>query len=366
MAELLIARKEATLNPDYTGSVEELLSGKTPFCEITIEPAELPQSLQELDEIEAYSSQTPDIPLIRKGNSRIVENLDILAIIESLHRAIEKTWDPTKFHIILHSSGYDSRIISKVIANLRDKNGRKWLGKVLFICWEPEGESFEKIMKAEGWEPNEYHICNRNAQPDEYYSEVLAFEQCWKWINDAQPPIFIHGYEIQKLKAQGKIPSLAPIQIIGGGGGNECVLLRPKDLLNMFYYSRWNQMLAVIEPSEVIMPFLSYDVLQHISPYVPKLKLSYPAIVTRMLSLIRRVLGFHPSALEIKILKILAPELLRIKRVSDGPKAPQRQLSKRLREKCRKDFEKSWLWQQILVKNPKTPQVEPPRTLWVH
>lgn len=370
LAALAIHRGRVTLNKRYSGSPNDIMAGNTVFREITVEHAVLPDTLLQLNDV---MEEEPTAPL------------DITAILEGLHSAVERSWDPEKFHLMLHSSGYDSRIVSRVIANLRDRHGRSWVGRIMFLCWEPEGQRFEEIMRAEGWDASEYHVCNPGAAPSEYYADVLDFEECWRWVNDAQPPIFIHALEIEKLRASGAIPS-TPLQLIGGDGGNECTVLRPKQLMNMFFYSRWRGVLGPISPSQVVMPFLSYDVLKHISPHVPRtrplsavaeglrrnavgsvaLRAAMPAVqwTRRVVRGLRRPLSVQRSSLQMQLLLALAPELIGIERVSDGPSAPQRQLSVALRERCRREFENSWLGKTGVAGGSWASRSQVPRTLW--
>jgi len=65
-------------------------------------------------------------------------------------------WDSNRPHLFLHSSGYDSRILSGILVELRDEMGKDWVGDIHFRCHQPEGPGFMKIMKREGWKPNQY------------------------------------------------------------------------------------------------------------------------------------------------------------------------------------------------------------------
>ena len=66
--------------------------------------------------------------------------------LKKLSYIIERDWDPDKFHLLFHSSGYDSRIFSSILMKLREKHGEGWIGKILFLCWEPEGALFEEEL----------------------------------------------------------------------------------------------------------------------------------------------------------------------------------------------------------------------------
>jgi len=67
-------------------------------------------------------------------------------------------------YIFLHSAGYDSRLLSGIMAMLRDK-GRDM--NIHFRCHQPECEDFVKIMQAEGW-PKEQYSCWQGPEEDYY------------------------------------------------------------------------------------------------------------------------------------------------------------------------------------------------------
>jgi len=75
-----------------------------------------------------------------------VRNQTYETVFEYLKNAIHKVWDSDKFHLIGHSSGYDSRLICKAIRELTEENGDKWAGEVLYV--ENMGEKpFKEIME---------------------------------------------------------------------------------------------------------------------------------------------------------------------------------------------------------------------------
>jgi len=71
-------------------------------------------------------------------------------------------WDPDVPTLIPHSSGYDSRILSSCLAQMR-KDGVD-LGRVHFRCRPPEQESFLAIMQRQGWEPHEYSVYDMSGE----------------------------------------------------------------------------------------------------------------------------------------------------------------------------------------------------------
>ncbi len=69
---------------------------------------------------------------------------------------IRAHWDATRPTLVSHSSGYDSRILSSCLAELRDEGFD--LGELHFRCREPEGAAFVEIMEREGWAPDQYSV----------------------------------------------------------------------------------------------------------------------------------------------------------------------------------------------------------------
>ncbi len=292
--------------------------------------------------------------------------------------------------MVTHSSGYDRRIISKIIANLRDKYGESWLGDVLFLCWEPEGALFKQIMEFEGWKKERYHVCNEGAEADEYYVGVLDFDNWWEWTNDAQPPMSIGIVTVKKLREQGIITKpLTETQLISGNGGNECFSFRRDRLIKHCYYRQGGASHQVIPYSEHIVPFLSYDVIRLVKPDVSfrerysewidrnkirsdMLGFSKPTVswVCQKQRAIFHLLKLAKPALKHrarkKLLHYLSPELLMIKRPKDeGPTTPQRQLSERLRKKCLQDFTNSWYYNNVIVPRFPSYDLDVPKNIWV-
>jgi hypothetical protein len=349
---LLIAaalqRKQVTLNQAYHSSLEERKQGHTLFREITINAPQIPKSIQEL---------------MQHGSA--LANNDIPSIARALSNVIERGWDPHKFHLVMHSSGYDSRIISKTIANLRDKNGKSWLGEILFLCWEPEGAIFKQIMSLEGWDQTQYRVCNETAQQGEYYAGALNFNNCWKWTNDA-PPVWVSGPDIEYCRETGIITKpLAETQVIAGGGGNECFAYSPQYLIDMFYYSKLSGGNSSIIGSEKIYPFLSWDVLNLV-----KLYSSYPLWIRgfpSLLKLLKLELPLPVWRMRERILAYLSPSLIKLKTGPiDGPMIPQRQLSERLKQECLRSFTDSWYYANVIRPNSPERALDIPRCIWIN
>ena len=78
----------------------------------------------------------------------------LISLKEGLRKSILNLWNPADKHLMLHSAGFDSRIISGMLAELRDEGMN--LGEIHFRCHQPECEGFFEIMKREKWKEDQY------------------------------------------------------------------------------------------------------------------------------------------------------------------------------------------------------------------
>ena len=72
----------------------------------------------------------------------------------SIKDVIRKNYKPDEKYIFSHSSGYDSRILSGAMAQLRDE-GFSDFKNIHFRC-HSERAGFFKIMEIEGWPKEQY------------------------------------------------------------------------------------------------------------------------------------------------------------------------------------------------------------------
>ncbi|MBN2463127.1 MAG: hypothetical protein JXB43_05955 [Dehalococcoidia bacterium] len=324
-----VASKAACLklNPGYLGQVREMRKGKTLFQKIEIvEPAELiSESIKELPPISAaqHSAQP----------QKIAEE-----IVCKLVGVIEKAWDVDKFHIMFHSSGYDSRIISGILSKLRRKNGDSWIGNILFLCIQPEGQLFKEIMQLEEWKPSQYIVFHEDIPAVDYRAGLVDFTSCWKWANDAQPPVAAWGFAIETLMRNCVIPeNCSNMQLISGSFGSET--LDPKytrkytnfvdDLLQINYYHRYSAAFSALLHlyGDFIIPFVHADVLAS-------------AIKAQPITDIRH-----------KILAEISPQLLNIKRYSGslGYDDPYHFLSAKVRQDVETKYRNSWYAKNVCL-----------------
>lgn len=153
-------------NNDYDYSLADIVkrSGKIKFDESYLNKDFMP-----------HEKQTPFFNIVISDLSDVIPekhkdllfdvpeyelNLDIdwfvLQLKAALKQAIIEMWDSNMPHLVFHSGGYDSRILSAALKELHKEKGDKWLGKVHFRCHQPEIELFNQIMKIEGWDESQY------------------------------------------------------------------------------------------------------------------------------------------------------------------------------------------------------------------
>lgn len=171
---------------------------KTCFRGIEVIPAE---GVLERDTLEIF----------RTKKSRDLEDIGILC--DLFTEVILGEWQPEKFHFVLHSSGFDSRIVSEVIRREWIKRGDSWLGDVLFVCNKFEGEQFRKIMEYQGWDKSQYMVVGEDVPVGIYHRPSLDFETAWEKLNCVfGMPVNLFYYPIEAAQREGRAPDDSQIQ----------------------------------------------------------------------------------------------------------------------------------------------------------
>ena len=222
----------------------------------------------------------------------------------ALRKYVVTVWDNSKPHLFLHSSGYDSRIISGILMELRDEYGEGWIGDVHFRCHQPEGPGFLEIMKREKWHPSQYSIWK--GPPTDHYDlgnpavNIGAFADYTIGMNywrDIVPP--------------SEEPNHVAITGIGGGEFSNYPIKRQptKNMrwcnnqpfnqhLNFFprggfAIGRWHKIF-----NGVLMPYFSYSFLEEILKMPPR----FLKLVPKSTDMVRH-----------HILKTFEPDLINIR-----------------------------------------------------
>jgi hypothetical protein len=326
-AEACAGVERLTLNPAFDCAP---LDGKwtvDPFYEVVTVP---PRELDRVTDLEP-------IPCER-----------LTTIIDAQIRAIEAIWDPTKAHVVFHSSGHDSRIISGCLKRLREKHGPGWIGKVLFLCNRWEAEPFRAIMRAQGWRGDQYAAYDEGPA-EEHFAISLDFDSFWYKANAPVPmPGRFWWYLIEWAQSKGLLPDTGQIQAFHGMGQLTWHHFRRRDVAGWLDYQD--------------------------GEYYGETSVDSPegtgglAVLTAE-TVHRRVLGYtgKPKTgheLRIAIADALCPETASIPNLHLHDHAAP--ISDRLQRRCRRAFARSWYAQHTGAKwtAPETSEIDPRWGVW--
>jgi len=206
--QIEVLPKTLTLDPNFI-AIWHPQHLDTLFKEVTIVP---PERVMTLEMRKLFKT--------RFGYSKVKSDAHYFAILyRYFSQAVARSWKPKMFHVILHSSGFDSRMLSWTIKTLSRRRG--WLGKVIFLCTKWEGALFKQIMRYERWHPSQYLVVGENRQKNEYYAPIyLDFESIWQHTNGAASKLNNIGwYLIDQAQKDGLIPENG-VQLFTGEWGN--------------------------------------------------------------------------------------------------------------------------------------------------
>ena len=257
---------------------------------------------------------------IKHRSKDTILDLFIYHIKESLEKYIIDHWDSKKYHIILHSSGYDSRIISHIIKKIYSYKGKEWLGHILFVCFGDEQKYFKLIMEYEGWNKDQYNTLDKDI---DYLKWNLDFGTAWKSLNGpAQYPANNLNWALNQLD---KKYFLNPnnVQIITQSYFNETFLelgtrsWKIENWIKKYYLSTYSNFHSAIN-GQLLNPILNYETLKLIIE---------SKFETKM-----------PIDIREQILTKLDYDLACIPRSTNTPI----NLSNRTKDKLKKDYIRSW------------------------
>lgn len=325
---------ELTLNNKYHYCV----SGadlQTPFKEITVVP---------------YEGALPhywfDMMKIQPRTKKVTLNSFMDEFRIELTKWIDENWDANKFHFILHSSGWDSRIISAILRKLYEKRGKEDFGDFVFVCWGEEIPAFKKIMQLKGWEKNDYRVLPQF--DDTFYSYFFNFKNAYKYLNGASTyPLNEIYWALDTLRHDEKIPerndeiefwfayhfNLMFQELIGRKSNTV------KEFLDKNYYDITTNYLSSM-PCKVVAPIDGEGVVEHMIE-----------------SDIEDGCGLRS-----RIAHILNPELENIPRihVPTGQLIPPNYLTQ-----IKRDYDRSWYGQNI-QREAKTHNLINYNPFWLH
>lgn len=226
------------------------------FKEIEVVPFEemLPNYYRELFKIKANSEYINLPKLVDKTWDYIL-------------KSIEKEWNVNKFHLVYHSSGFDSRIISLAIKALYEKHGKDWLGDVLFLCFEPEGNSFIEIMDYQGWDHLQYSVYKRGCKNSDYYIESFDYEKNPYHTNGIAKRILnTKSLPLKTLQDKNILPSSDKIQLFSGQVSGIFDGSKIKSFDQYYgdrYYSYVSRRWSAVD-CEVVEPFMDFDLVKFV------------------------------------------------------------------------------------------------------
>jgi len=146
--------KTLTLNVDYLNVCKNInsipQSFETPFKEIKI-VSPYPYFKDEYKHMFDNDVQEYD--------KTFDECVDI--VVKQIEEDILRWWNPNRLHVMFHSAGNDSRMVSAMINKIRETEGNDWLGEIKFVCAKPEQKEFVSIMKHLNYKPEQYVLLNK-------------------------------------------------------------------------------------------------------------------------------------------------------------------------------------------------------------
>ena len=198
-------------------------------------------------EVEAVSQliETPLKELITNRVRRGYASLEdfAAALLAAMKKHLWETWDQWRPHIFLHSSGYDTRLISALLRSMNiDRN-------ITYVCFEPEHKIFRKIADHMGWPKDKMFLLPENM---EGYVEPLRFEEVGGHCSDANRiSLHLWSWFIKEMATK-------DTQIVLGMYSDELYknmnLGTARFMTNYLHDVHWEW-----EGMDVYMPFLSCD-----------------------------------------------------------------------------------------------------------
>lgn len=181
----------------------------------------------------------------------------------AMRATIMDNWEPDSYKIITHSSGYDSRLISSIICDMKKEFGERFIGNILFVECGGEGEAMIEIMKYQGWDESQYLVFDDK----DWY---IDYNKVHHRLNmfAGYPVNYQDGVIEWVVDKSGRIPIGSKIQIWRGYGINEitgCVNsgVPLKNYLKEYY----NHLISHYQSASWITPYISYRVMDVCEKY---------------------------------------------------------------------------------------------------
>jgi len=301
---------------------------------------------------EAYGDQVKNFGMeeINTVPVSLQEFSDIL--YNKLMDVVENTWESDKFHIIPHSSGFDSRVLSTILKRLKEKNGEGWLGDYLFVESHGESDMFHRIMDMLGWDKSKRVIINEGDLPHEVHRHNFEFENAWKRGNGfISWPVNVWYNQVEWLQNRGVIPKNDDkIQCYTGYGANETAraCYRPDKFKNKNYDTSYT-------PRNNLGWYFPWHYLHQLSGFGMKGNWVHPYYNLDYLRTLITYCGHHLNnmnpgwSVSSVILPNIDPEVAKIPKLvtKDVKKRGYFTISNKLLNKSIKDYKSSWYGKNI-------------------
>jgi len=282
-------------------------------------------------------------------------------IFKAMKKAIASSWDSSKFHVVTHSSGYDTRIIASALRELYEENGDSWLGDLIFLEADGEAPWTKKLLELEGWGDFPFIVYNRSRlnkwtleisseeqYSNDYHELSFDFENTYKRYNSiAGYPVNCWYEPIEWCQKEGIIPKNDDkLQSFTGFGSNEIALS-----FNLFVGLKW---------------YFEWIYYHALACFNTKGQWVYPFWNLDLLRVLRenRKLRYRKTGLSKAVMKYMAPHTMEVPNLTTYMRNDTvRKLSNEIIEKAVKDYKNSWYGQNVNSSiRPKSDLVE--YSLW--
>jgi len=303
----------------------------TPFKEVKVVPYDqvMPDSVRLfLDEWKGIraAARTWSAPLLTRPRSYSE------GLLNAVEQALIECWEPNKFHVVTHSSGYDTRLISVALKRLTEEMGEQWLGEVVFLEGDGEAEMSKKLLDIEGWGDHRFIKYNAAEQDvHEYHKRSIKFEDAWKRFESSVGfPLNVWWEPVEWAQEMGYVPADDQIQCVSGFGSNE-IAKGYNTFQGLGWYSNWiyhHPLSCFKTKGEWLYPYWSMTLWRFMQ--------------------IHRLWRYRNCGIAKHAIRHVAPETLQVQGASIADREPTvRLLSDRLVKQAADDYSKSWYGKNI-------------------
>jgi len=212
----------------------------------------------------------------RQSGKQSVEDIDAYAskLLATLIKHVRQSWDPQARHIVMHSSGYDTRLLTGVLKKVAIEEGDNWLGDVKFICSQPEIKYARAVFNYMGWPASTWSPIDPGNPGQDYYRDALDFKTIGAHLSESER--FWGGPFLTQLRLGGYLTEARdkgrPLQMLSALFSDEtCKWNRLKQgsvawFLGCYWFDNPGIMPGVPE-AEAILPFVNDEWLSLMSTY---------------------------------------------------------------------------------------------------